>query len=159
MLSPLPGFHAGAQRLTQNSPTSVVTLSVWRVAETIYYKTGYYPTRDPTWYGPKSILLIVLEVNIASICASVPIFWPVLAPYLGSIFVTREFSIKTETVEWKPGQQRSDSSSGSSSGGGGGGRADLEAHYQDPYVRDLVDPFAGGQASTVVESNTRSTSR
>ena len=126
------------------------------MAETIYYKTGYYPTRDPTWYGPKSILLIVLEVNIASICASVPIFWPVLAPFLGNIFVTREFSVKTETVGWDgDGPKRADSNSGSSSGG----RTDLEANYKDPYVRDLVDPFAGGQASTVVESYTRSGSR
>ena len=134
-----------------------MTLSVWRVAETIYYKTGYYPTHDPTWYGPKSILLIVLEVNIASICASVPIFWPVIAPYLGNIFVTREFTVKTETVWVRDGPKRSGSSSGSSAGGGG--TTDLEAHYKDPYVRGQVDPFGASQVETVVESRSRSTSR
>ena len=130
---------------------SVVTLSIWRVAETIYYKTGYRPTHDPTWYGPLSLLLIVLEINIASICASVPIFWPVIAPYFGAIFVTREFSVKTETV-WE--DKRADTSGGSSVG-----RSDPEAHYKDPYVRDQVDPFGASQVETVVESQVRSTSR
>jgi hypothetical protein len=33
-----------------------------------------YPTRDPTWYGSISIMLAALEINAASICASVPVF-------------------------------------------------------------------------------------
>ncbi|KAK3356509.1 hypothetical protein B0T25DRAFT_474477 [Lasiosphaeria hispida] len=108
---------------------TVVTLSVWRVHETIYHKAGWLPTRDPTWYGPKSILLMVLEVNTASICASVPIFWPILRPYLGAIFVTREFSVKTETRESSSSHKREDSETG------------MNSHYKDSLVMDWVDPL------------------
>lgn len=56
---------------------------------------------DPTWYGPKSITLAALEVDLASICASIPTFWPILSQRLlrvggagaGSIFVTQEVHI------------------------------------------------------------------
>lgn len=55
------------------------------------------PTRDPTWYGPITMLLAVLEVDAAAVCASVPIFWPVLSNKLGGIFVTQEIEIRRET--------------------------------------------------------------
>ncbi|KAK1764360.1 hypothetical protein QBC33DRAFT_572436 [Phialemonium atrogriseum] len=122
---------------------TVVTLSAWRVSETIYYKTGWYPTHDPTWYGPLSILLMVLEINVASICASVPIFWPVLRPYLGAIFVTREFSVTTERREASvSSHQRL------------GSEADLNAHYKDDYIMDLVGPFNSkdGQSRVKIEN-------
>jgi len=105
-----------------------VSLSGWRVYETIYFRAGWYPTRDPTWYGPQSILLMVLEVNVASICVSVPIFWPVLRPYLGAIFVTHEFSVKYEEHE-RSNRRRS------------GGDTWVNDHYKDSFIMDLVDPL------------------
>jgi len=108
----------------------VVTLSGWRVYETIYFKAGWYPTRDPTWYGPRSLLLIILEVNVASICVSVPIFWPVISPYLGAIFVTHEVSIKFE-----------EHTSSSRSGHGRSGNDAWVDHYKDSFIMDLVDPL------------------
>jgi hypothetical protein len=62
----------------------------------VEHQAGRYPTHDPTWYGPISLLLATLECDCASICASVPIFWPVLSPYLGAIFVTQEVSVEHE---------------------------------------------------------------
>jgi hypothetical protein len=133
----------------------VITLSTWRIYETIYYKGGWYPTHDPTWYGPKSILLMVLEVNVASICASVPIFWPVLRPFLGAIFVTREFSVKHEVREITdagslPSRGRMDS------------ETELNTYYNDPYVTELVGPFSSkdvGPKSRVRSESDRRTTR
>lgn len=49
---------------------------------------------DPTWYGPKSIILAALEVDLASICASIPTFYPILRErFMGNIFVTQEVHI------------------------------------------------------------------
>lgn len=75
----------------------------------VEHQAGYYPTHDPTWYAPISILLGVLEINAASVCASVPIFWPMVAPYLGTIFVTREVSVQVveyQDVEEGKGHRR-----------------------------------------------------
>ncbi|KAH8905664.1 hypothetical protein BR93DRAFT_978837 [Coniochaeta sp. PMI_546] len=130
---------------------TVITLSTWRIYETIYYKGGWYPTHDPTWYGPKSILLMVLEVNVASICASVPIFWPVLRPYLGAIFVTREFSVKHEI--------RVTETSSLPSRGLPGSETELNTYYNDPYVTELVDPFSSkdvGPKSRIGSENHKS---
>lgn len=48
---------------------------------------------DPTWYGPKSIVLAAIEVNLATVCASVPVFWPMITQGLGKIFVTQEVHV------------------------------------------------------------------
>ncbi len=46
---------------------------------------------DATFYEPLPILLATMEVGLASICASVPIFWPVLRQHFGLVFSTKEF--------------------------------------------------------------------
>ncbi|KAI0159273.1 hypothetical protein BJ166DRAFT_327327 [Pestalotiopsis sp. NC0098] len=71
-------------------------LSIWRLQTLVEHQAGRYPTHDPSWYGPISMILATLECDCASICASVPIFWPVLSPYLGAIFVTQEVSVEHE---------------------------------------------------------------
>jgi hypothetical protein len=71
-------------------------ISIWRLQTIVQHQAGSYPVHDPTWYGPISLLLAALEVNCASICASVPIFWPVISPYFGTIFVTQEVRVEHE---------------------------------------------------------------
>ncbi|KAI4869092.1 hypothetical protein F4820DRAFT_464640 [Hypoxylon rubiginosum] len=76
-------------------------ISIWCLQTIVDHKAGTYPVLDPTWYGPKSITLAALEVDLASICASIPTFWPILSQRLlrvggagaGSIFVTQEVHI------------------------------------------------------------------
>ncbi|KAK8023573.1 hypothetical protein PG993_011639 [Apiospora rasikravindrae] len=78
-------------------------ISIWRVASMVEHRAATFPTFDPTWYGPISIELATLEVNFASICASIPVFWPVLTARLDKVFVTREIKIERihrfETVD------------------------------------------------------------
>jgi hypothetical protein len=88
---------------------------------------------------------MVLEINVASICASVPIFWPVIRPFLGAIFVTREFSVKHELREQED-QMEHDRT---------GSETELNAHYKDSFVQDLVDPFSskdGGLVQSQIKS-------
>ena len=73
---------------------------------------------------------MVIEINVASICASVPIFWPVLRPFFGAIFVTHEFGVEYETRESISSHDRADLESGS------------KGHYEDSYIMDLVNPLA-----------------
>ncbi|KAI6088989.1 hypothetical protein F4821DRAFT_70632 [Hypoxylon rubiginosum] len=71
-------------------------ISIWCLQTIVDHKAGTYPVLDPTWYGPKSITLAALEVDLASICASIPTFWPMVQQrFLGmnSVFVTREVHI------------------------------------------------------------------
>ncbi len=60
-----------------------------------------YPAVDPTWYAPITIVLAALEVNMASICASVPVFWPVIEQQFGKIFITQEVKVTSEE-RWQP---------------------------------------------------------
>jgi len=79
---------------------------------------------------------MVLEINVASICASVPIFWPVIRPLLGAIFVTREVIVKHEVRD-------EENDSRSSSRGQEGSEGDLNDHYKDSFLQGLVNPFGG----------------
>ncbi|KAH8205481.1 hypothetical protein TruAng_000387 [Truncatella angustata] len=71
----------------------VVFVSIWRLASLVKHQAATYPTFDPTWYSPISIILSAIEVDVASICASIPVFWPVLTNSVGEIFVTKEVHI------------------------------------------------------------------
>ncbi|KAK6222013.1 hypothetical protein LQW54_001236 [Pestalotiopsis sp. IQ-011] len=75
----------------------VVCISTWRLATLIDHQATTSPTFDPSWYSPISVILSIAEVNVATICASVPVFWPVLTSSLEEIFVTKEIQIVSET--------------------------------------------------------------
>ncbi|KAK3939409.1 hypothetical protein QBC46DRAFT_342628 [Diplogelasinospora grovesii] len=124
----------------------VNVFAVWRLGTIIQHKGGTYPILDPTWYGPSMILLAVLEVSVASICGSVPVFWPVLSERLGfsgRIFVTREVEVTTEE-RLKHMRGISDSSSSNSSTTDlpiQGEEEHQQQHYMDAFIIGQVDPL------------------
>lgn len=63
-------------------------------------RAATFPTLDPSWYGSVPAVLSVLEVNLATICASLPVFWPVIKENLGRILVTREVDVTRETRDF-----------------------------------------------------------
>lgn len=80
-------------------------MAIWRLIHVhlIAAKSGMYPTFDPTWYAPTTVMLAVLEVNGATVCASIPLAASRLSrfsssppPALGSkgIMVTRDVRIE-----------------------------------------------------------------
>jgi hypothetical protein len=119
--------------------------AIWRLQTIIAHQAAYYPTHDPTWYGPSSIILAVLEIDAAAICASVPVFWPALEAHWGSIFVTQEIKITHE--------DRYDEEDRYSHHSRQGSEAELHRtdstksaahnlpHYQDAYVLRSVNPL------------------
>ncbi|KAI0844263.1 hypothetical protein F5Y00DRAFT_249097 [Daldinia vernicosa] len=128
----------------------VLVFAIWRLVTLVEHRVATIPTRDPTWYGPISIVLAVLEVDAASICASVPIFWPVLRNLdWGKIFVTQEVDITRETRYMEDDEDRlthgtTHSRAGSETDLGTGsarGSRNKETYYQDSYVLSQVDPF------------------
>ncbi|KUI66368.1 hypothetical protein VM1G_02383 [Cytospora mali] len=73
--------------------------SVIRVITIVQTQAGTYPTLDPSWYGCTAAILSALEVNLATLCASLPVFWPVIKENMGRILVTYEVQITRETRE------------------------------------------------------------
>lgn len=71
-----------------------VVCSVVRFGSLVRHKATTSPTFDPTWYGPESIILSVLEVDIATIAASLPVFWPYLRRNIDRIMITHEIEVK-----------------------------------------------------------------
>ncbi|KAI1449529.1 hypothetical protein F5Y02DRAFT_214803 [Annulohypoxylon stygium] len=95
----------------------VLLISIWCLQTIVENKAGTSPVLDPTWYGPKSIILAALEVDLASICASIPTFWPHLSQtLLGSIFVTQEVHI-THQHRRLSGDSSYDTTSSGNAGG------------------------------------------
>ncbi|KAK6206560.1 hypothetical protein LQW54_007630 [Pestalotiopsis sp. IQ-011] len=160
----------------------VIMLAIWRLATIIDHQAATWPTHDPTWYGPISIMLAVLEVDCAAICASIPIFWPVLEARWGTIFITQEIKItheerhrEAEEEEEAAAIGRGDyhssySSSKKSSHNHYRSASEVElkrsesdrslggTHYNDMFVMHSVDPLRSptlGQVRTaaVIESD------
>lgn len=69
----------------------VVSLSIRRL--------GSVPVFDPTFATPLVYITSVLEVNMAIICASIPIFWPLGQASFGknNILVVNEIVVKTDS--------------------------------------------------------------
>lgn len=126
---------------------------------------------DPTWDNATTAGLACLEVDLASVCAALPIFWPVLTTAWGRIFVTTEVSVTREvgplhprkhSIELEGGLHTTsshqssttttttkamlDRESWSSQGGGVGGPSD----GWTPYVGDETTGL--GENTTVVEA-------
>ncbi|KAK2049735.1 hypothetical protein LZ31DRAFT_286401 [Colletotrichum somersetense] len=74
----------------------VNVLGIFRVVGISHSRAGTYPTLDPSWYGCTPIVLAAVEVNLATICASLPVFWPTLQKSIGQIFITKEVEITSE---------------------------------------------------------------
>lgn len=73
-------------------------MSIWRLQSIVETRATTLPTFDPTWYGPTPIVLSSIEVSLATMCASLPVFWPVIVKNLGPyIMVTHEVKITHET--------------------------------------------------------------
>ncbi|KAI1124114.1 hypothetical protein F5Y10DRAFT_38543 [Nemania abortiva] len=72
---------------------AINVISIWRLHIIITTRAATYPVIDPTFYGPQSIVLAAIEVDLASIVASVPVFWPILTHGWGAIFVTQEVHV------------------------------------------------------------------
>ncbi|KAK6956054.1 hypothetical protein Daesc_001324 [Daldinia eschscholtzii] len=150
-------------------------LTMWRLATLVEHRATTSPTFDPTWYSPISIVLGAVEVNVASICASVPIFWPSLKARLDEIFVTREVTITlnrrsnrfssdigdaiqlhhTASEEggnrWNRCPSRAGSESSQSRLAGLAPVEKKRQHYMDDFILNQVDPLRK-KSGFVVES-------
>ncbi|KAK0372418.1 hypothetical protein CPAR01_12437 [Colletotrichum paranaense] len=74
----------------------VNVLGIFRLIGISHSRAGTYPTLDPSWYGCVPIVLAAVEINLATICASLPVFWPTLQSSIGHIFITKEIEITSE---------------------------------------------------------------
>ncbi|KAF2013973.1 hypothetical protein BU24DRAFT_395100 [Aaosphaeria arxii CBS 175.79] len=72
---------------------AVILTSVWRLYTVIESRAATHPYLDFTWWPAISIILSCLEVALAVMCASIPIFWPVIEDRISQIFVTHEIRV------------------------------------------------------------------
>lgn len=117
-------------------------LSILRLAATVQTRATTWPTFDPTWYGPKPIVLAALETDVAIISASLPVFWPVLCNLPLNIVVTREVNVTLEHRRLSGGLMR-----------GSGGAASKGAGNRDPEDDTVAVLHQGEQGELdIVES-------
>ncbi|KAI1328237.1 hypothetical protein F5Y16DRAFT_163225 [Xylariaceae sp. FL0255] len=133
-----------------------IAFATGRLASIVKNKAASYPTRDPTWYAPASLILATLEINTAAICASIPIFWPVITSQWGKIFVTREVNVTHEPrpiEDDEDGLTRGTSHSRSVSDNASETFNSLPrntgSYYKDVYVMAQVDPLRGRSEQVV----------
>lgn len=118
-----------------------------------------FPTFDPTWYGTTPIILAALEVDTATICAALPVFWPVLRQLsINQILVTREVNVTLEHRNLSTGgttrasnDPDDDGIELQSSESGLQFTNSKRDHYEDPYVVQQVNPFRGQEFGTKAE--------
>ena len=79
---------------------SVVAVSALRLESMISTRVGLKPSgADPTWYGTGTLVYGMLEINIAVLTASIPIFWPMLKELsISRITVVNEISVSSEPM-------------------------------------------------------------
>ncbi|KAK8232702.1 hypothetical protein HDK77DRAFT_485118 [Phyllosticta capitalensis] len=86
---------AVAGMITLGAIVSIMNLV--KVVLVVKTRAGFYPNTDPTFYAPPGVLLSALEVDFAILCASIPIFWPIISTLsFGRIFVVDEVVVQTQ---------------------------------------------------------------
>jgi hypothetical protein len=134
----------------------VVLMSILRLWSVTKHSDGNTPSNlDFTWWYPFTLILSCLEVDFAIMCASMPIFWPVVFASLSQIFVTKEVRVTHHQrltgsseqgmcigAEYELGDGRTTSLKSHTSRDGLTGNEKLGAvvmtNYNDEMVRDHV---------------------
>jgi len=112
---------------------------------------------DLSWNSPTPTGLATIEINLALVCAALPIFWPVLQERWGRILVTYEVKVTRESGIWSRKAQRPPPQTSSSEReltGSGGEPESFQPTEWDPYVRDTKTAF-GDSETTVVSPKER----
>ncbi|KAJ4299100.1 hypothetical protein N0V90_004344 [Kalmusia sp. IMI 367209] len=77
-----------------------VTLSVARVIALSIRRIGTVPVFDPSYATPTVYIFSALEVNMAILTASIPIFWPLVTSLAANkILIVNEIEIRTERID------------------------------------------------------------
>ncbi|KAL1851643.1 hypothetical protein Daus18300_012516, partial [Diaporthe australafricana] len=84
-----------------------VICSVIRFILIVHTRATTSPTFDPSWYGASTCILSILEVDLATVVASLPVFWPHLRRNIDKIMITREVEVQV-THEPRPFAQIED---------------------------------------------------
>jgi hypothetical protein len=83
----------------QVNPHSVNVFAAIRLAVVIMEQQRPATSLDPTFFAAPLVVLAMLEVTTASICASIPIFWPAVNKFFRDVMVTHEVEVVSETRE------------------------------------------------------------
>jgi len=74
----------------------VVSISVARLVTLVQHRAGTSPNLDLTFFGPPIFIASVLEVQVAVLAASMPIFWPIIESLsMGTILVVNEVTVQS----------------------------------------------------------------
>ncbi|KAF2728883.1 hypothetical protein EJ04DRAFT_448401 [Polyplosphaeria fusca] len=133
----------------------VVMTSIWRLYSIVRNRAATHPYVDFTWWPPISIILCCIEIDLAIICACMPVFWPVIEKTFPHIFITHEVHITEHRRlddRYELEHTASDASKKSARSGGGNSEVALTRersaeggevweHYSDRWVREQVDPL------------------
>ncbi|KAF2025079.1 hypothetical protein EK21DRAFT_93548 [Setomelanomma holmii] len=77
----------------------VVSVAIGRMISLTINRAGTIPVLDMSYHTPSIYIFSVLEVNIAIIAASIPIFWPVIATFASNkIWVVNEIEVRVENA-------------------------------------------------------------
>lgn len=134
-------------------------MSVLRLWTAVRHKRHETSTLDFTWWYPLTMILASLEIDFAIICASIPIFWPLIANILPQIFVTQE--VRVTHHQRLPDNNNPDyeldraysvkSSGGDSQENLREAREHKKTDYSDPFIVDHVTGKLENNAQVVCE--------
>ena len=83
-----------------NKRFRTVSLSIARVIAISIRRLGTVPVFDPSWATPTVFIFSILEINMAILTASIPIFWPLVTSLaMNKILIVNEIEIRTERVD------------------------------------------------------------
>ncbi|TQN64425.1 hypothetical protein CSHISOI_10995, partial [Colletotrichum shisoi] len=123
-------------------------ISVARFVTILQHRSATWPTLDFPWYAPISIVLSAVEVDVAMIASSVPIFWPVLRKRFPGIFVTKEVEVTREVRRLESVELDDDVGAEEGRSSRVGSEASLRQEnrggdglYRDEFVTNQIDPF------------------
>lgn len=90
-MSPIPFDKLG----TNDRCLSSCSFALWRLTDTVVRGPGVGD--DPTFNEPGTMMLSAAEIYLATSCATIPFFWPVVKEQLNKIFVKYEFNVSVES--------------------------------------------------------------
>lgn len=114
-------------------------MSVLRLWTTLKNNGSEVEKMDFTYWYPLTLIISCIEVDFAIMCASMPIFWPVMLASMKEIFVTQEVRVTHHhrldgSADFEMNDRPNSLKSSSSQEGLTKLGHEMKTDYSDPYV-------------------------
>ena len=136
----------------------MLAICAWRLAEIVQHRAGFKPYLDFSWWSPVMVIAAALEVDVAILAVSCPVFWPLVEEHFFGIVVRHEVRVTSHERAGFDGLEDSDGKSEHGSETALAGYVESTKSKGPPYYTEelILEPLGRGEDDVTIRGQSDS---